>query len=36
LERTRQYYEWASISDIGFFIEEAARFDFSKEKEWKK
>tara|TARA_R110002126_G_scaffold286751_1_gene438866 strand:- start:1494 stop:1709 length:216 start_codon:yes stop_codon:yes gene_type:complete len=30
-----EYCTWANIDDIGFFIEEAARFVFSKDKEWK-
>jgi hypothetical protein len=29
------YCEWANIDDIGFFIEEAASFVFSKDREWK-
>ncbi|MGQ3888957.1 hypothetical protein ACQUW5_07975 [Legionella sp. CNM-1927-20] len=29
------YCEWANISDVGFFIEEAANFVFAKDKDWK-
>ena len=29
------YCEWANIDDIGFFIEEAATFVFSKDRDWK-
>ena len=29
------YCEWASIDDIGFFIEEAAHFIFAKDKDFK-
>ena len=28
------YCQWANIDDIGFFIEEAACFVFSKDKDW--
>ena len=31
----QEYCNWANIEDIGFFIEEAASFIFSKDKEWK-
>lgn len=30
-----EYCRWANIDDIGFFIEEAASFIFSKDKDWK-
>lgn len=33
--KIQQYCEWANIDDIGFFIEEAACFVFSKDREWK-
>ena len=33
--KINEYCQWASIKDIGFFIEEAALFVFSKDKEWK-
>ncbi|WP_058533875.1 hypothetical protein [Legionella saoudiensis] len=36
LEQIQKYCEWASINDLGFFIEEASRFVFAKDKEWKK
>ena len=29
------YCAWAKIDDIGFFIEEAASFIFSKDRDWK-
>ena len=29
------YCSWAGITDMGFFIEEAAHFIFAKDKEWK-
>ncbi|MDX1838628.1 hypothetical protein DIZ81_11720 [Legionella taurinensis] len=29
------YCEWAKIDDIGYFVEEAAQFVFSKDREWK-
>lgn len=35
LKKIEQYCAWANISDIGFFIEEAAHFVFSKDKDWK-
>jgi hypothetical protein len=34
-EKIQQYCAWADISDIGFFIEEAASFIFSKDRDWK-
>lgn len=34
-EKIMQYCEWAQIDDIGFFIEEAAGFVFSKDRDWK-
>lgn len=36
LKKIQQYCEWAAIDDLGFFIEEASNFVFSKDKEWKK
>lgn len=36
LDQIQKYCEWASIQDLGFFIEEASMFVFSKDKEWKK
>ena len=33
--KIEEYCKWASIDDMGFFIEEAACFIFSKDKEWK-
>ena len=30
-----EYCNWANIDDVGFFIEEAACFVFSKDKDWK-
>ncbi len=30
-----QYCQWASIDDLGFFLEEAACFIFAKDKDWK-
>lgn len=36
LEQIQNYCEWASINDLGFFIEEASLFVFSKDKDWKK
>ena len=36
LKKIRQYCEWASINDLGYFIEEASHFVFAKDKEWKK
>ena len=35
LETIRNYCEWADIENIDFFIEEAACFVFSKDKDWK-
>ena len=34
-DRINAYCAWANIDDIGFFIEEAASFIFSKDKDWK-
>lgn len=34
-EQITAYCEWANIDDVGFFLEEAASFVFSKDKEWK-
>lgn len=33
--KIEEYCKWAGIEDIGYFIEEAACFVFSKDKEWK-
>jgi len=33
--KINEYCQWANIEDVGFFIEEAALFVFSKDKEWK-
>ena len=33
--KINEYCQWAKIEDIGFFLEEAALFVFSKDKEWK-
>ena len=30
-----EYCQWANISDLGFFIEEAACFVLAKDKDWK-
>ncbi|KTD21912.1 hypothetical protein [Legionella londiniensis] len=35
LANIQAYCEWANITDLGFFIEEAASFIFAKDKEWK-
>ena len=35
LENIKAYCEWSDIDDLGFFIEEAACFVFSKDKDWK-
>ena len=32
----KKYCEWAGITEIDHFFEEAATFIFSKDKEWKK
>lgn len=34
-EKINEYCQWAGIEDLGFFIEEAACFIFSKDKDWK-
>lgn len=31
----KSYCQWANIDDISYFIEEAACFIFSKDKDWK-
>lgn len=36
LKNIHAYCDWASIDNIGFFIEEAANFVFSKDSDWKK
>ena len=33
--KIKEYCAWANVNDIGFFIEEAAQFVFSKDKDWK-
>ena len=33
--KINEYCQWANIEDVGFFLEEAALFVFSKDKEWK-
>lgn len=35
LEQIKSYCEWANISDISWFLEEAACYVFAKDKEWK-
>ncbi|WP_019218370.1 hypothetical protein [Legionella tunisiensis] len=35
LAQINAYCQWASIDDIGFFIEEAAHFIFAKDKDFK-
>ncbi len=35
LETIQNYCKWAGIDNIDFFIEEAACFVFSKDKDWK-
>lgn len=35
LKKIEAYCQWSHIDDIGFFIEEAACYVFSKDKEWK-
>jgi hypothetical protein len=30
-----EYCTWANISDVGFFIEEAASFIFAKDRDWR-
>ena len=34
-DKINAYCAWANIDDIGFFIEEAAAFIFSKDRDWK-
>ena len=34
-EKITEYCAWAKIDDVGFFIEEAASFIFSKDRDWK-
>ena len=34
-EKINAYCAWASIDDVGFFIEEAASFIFAKDRDWK-
>ena len=34
-EKIHAYCAWANIDDVGFFIEEAASFIFSKDRDWK-
>ena len=33
--KIKEYCKWSQIDDIGFFIEEAALFVLSKDKDWK-
>ncbi|WP_131781390.1 hypothetical protein [Legionella gresilensis] len=33
--KINDYCVWANISDVAFFIEEAANFVFAKDKDWK-
>ena len=33
--KINEYCQWANIDNVGFFLEEAALFVFSKDKEWK-
>ena len=35
ISKIEEYCNWANIDDVGFFIEEAASFVFSKDKDWK-
>ena len=35
LGEIEQYCQWAGIEDLGYFVEEAASFVFSKDKDWK-
>jgi hypothetical protein len=35
LQKIEAYCQWSKIDDISFFIEEAACYVFSKDKEWK-
>lgn len=35
LRQVENYCEWAGIYDLGFFIEEAAHYVFTKDSEWK-
>ena len=35
IEKINAYCAWANIDDLGFFIEEAASFIFSKDRDWK-
>lgn len=35
LETIQQYCKWADIENVDYFIEEAACFVFSKDKDWK-
>lgn len=35
LEQIKAYCAWANISDISWFVEEAACYVFAKDKEWK-
>ncbi|WP_028388049.1 hypothetical protein [Legionella fairfieldensis] len=34
-DKINEYCAWANITDIGFFIEEAASFVFAKDRDWK-
>ena len=35
LETIQNYCKWADIDNIDFFMEEAARYVFAKDKDWK-
>jgi hypothetical protein len=35
LEEMKAYCSWAGISELSYFVEEAASFIFAKDKEWK-
>lgn len=35
IAKIEQYCQWAGIEDLGYFIEEAASFVFSKDRDWK-
>lgn len=36
LKAIERYCAWANIDDIGYFVEEAARFVFLKDKDWRR
>ena len=35
LAKMEEYCEWAQIEDLGYFIEEAAHFVMTKDRDWK-